>query len=121
MSLMAVFGFRSKILSFIEVIFFFALSYLFLLGLSAVYGGAAGRAGEVVRHYAWYDLLAWLRILPAWMYVVEAVGYLGLITIYWSPGDEAQNRNEVLAFALFLLALLAIGGWYVNRWWAANV
>ena len=46
--------------------------------------------------------------------------YLGLITIYWSPGDEAQNRNEVLAFAVFLLGLLAISAWYVNHWWAAN-
>ena len=97
---------RRLIVAFAELIFFCVLSYFFLLGVSA----------ELPR---WCDLRGWMALLPAWMYTILGTGYLGLITIYWLPGDEPQNRTEVRAFAIFVLAGLAVGGWFVNEWWAS--
>lgn len=117
MSLVTLCGGRSKIASFLEMILFCGICYLFLLGVTFLYAAIAGQARAVV---PWYSPVGWAAVLPAWMYAVQAVGLLGLITIYWSPGDEQQNRNEVLAFAIFLLLAAALAGWGISRWWTRH-
>ncbi len=61
--------------------------------------------------------------VPGWAYALVAAAWMLLIVIYYSPGEEADNRVELRAFLAFLavaaiatvLAMGFIGG-YWEKW-----
>jgi len=117
MSLMVRLELRSTILSLVEMILFFGvISAAYLLGTNFIFAVVADRLGRATV-YPFWDVAAWFRAPPWWAYALEGAGYLALLTIYWSPGDEEQNRAEVRAFGVFLMLVAAAAGWWVNHWW----
>lgn len=43
---------------------------------------------------------------PWWVWIIEGLLYLLLITIYWAPGQSDQDKCELRAFGLFLLTVV---------------
>ena len=63
--------------------------------------------------------------MPGWVWLVMGLLYLLIVTIYWSPGEEAYNDRELLAFVIVVLAALMAFGCYVEHkygilWQLAN-
>jgi len=52
--------------------------------------------------------------LPWWMWLIEGLGYLLFVAIYWRPGPDEISTCEIRAFACFALVaaiLLAVVLW----------
>lgn len=113
MSILKRLGVHNAILSFVEIAFFFlVMTGLYFGVLSAIYAVAAKAAGKVtfwmvVMPLAPGNLGAWLGMLPAWMWILEGLGYLLLVTIYWAPGDQRVDESEMRGFVIFVVAALA--------------
>jgi len=131
MSLMARTRSRHVLLSLLEMVLFFLLvTPLFFIAMSLACSGI-GHLFELMKFGDFWDnlssqkvlsvwlVLPWLGALPVWVWIVDGVGYLGLVTLYWVPGDEAVNQTERRAFALFLLIALVAFFAYLLRWHAA--
>lgn len=106
MSILKALGIRSTLLSLLEVaLFFVLLTPLYFCLLGGIYVLAARpeldpNLGVIVRLAA---------VMPVWMWAIQIAGYLLLITIYWSPGEAAQDRAELGAL-VGCLTLAAVGG-----------
>ncbi len=112
-------GARSTLLSLIEVVVFFAIiTTAYFAAVSVLYRGLAGWAVAPPEGSGggpfWASAPRWLGwvlgSLPAWMYFLEGVGYLALITVYWAPVDEQADVVEVRAFGVFLLGVMLTTG-----------
>ena len=120
MSLTRRLGVRNMFLSFLETgVFFFFLVPLYFLLTSLLFVGLAAALGSLKEGFALSghggvlgSLTALLGALPVWMWILQGAGFLLLITIYWSPGDEASDRTEVLGLILFLLTVVGFLGLY---------
>jgi hypothetical protein len=115
-------GVHSAVLSFLEIaLFFLVITGLYFGVLSAIYAVAAKTAGRltfsmVAMPFRPGNLGAWLGILPAWMWILEGLGYLLVITIYWAPGDQGLDETELRGFVVFLVtALVAVAVWLQMR------
>ena len=116
MSLTVVFGVKGKwaafVTSFLEMVVFFPVfTVLCFAGVRASYGLATGgdatlAAGQLI------DPVSWFRDLPDWMWIIQALAYLLVITLYWWPGSDGVNDAQVLALA----ALLVVAGVAVAVW-----
>ncbi len=96
MSLLIRWGVRSVWGSIIEVIAFFALS-------------AAGVWGAQHGYRAIFD-----STLPIWGWILLGAAYLVLVTIWWSPGEKADNEKELLAFAIVAAGTVIVGGIFIQ-------
>jgi len=144
MSLMTKTGTRHILLSFLEMVLFFLLvTPLFFIAMGLICSGIVNfigliKLGDFWNNLSWSNIfgdfwnnlssrnivsvwlvLPWLGALPVWMWIVDGVGYLGLVTLYWVPGDDAVNQTERRAFALFLLIALVAFFAYLLRWHAS--
>ena len=114
MSLLRRLGINSAVLSFLEIILFFlVITGLYFGLLSTIYafvGGARDRLtfSMVFMPLGPSNLGAWAGILPAWMWIVEGLGYLFLVTIYWAPGEDSVNASELRGFVIFVIVALAV-------------
>jgi len=91
--------------TFIEMFVFLGLSLAYVLIVAFTHF-------LLVRHSlpakpALFDVGAWLASVSWWMYALLALPYLGLVIIYWAPGDEPYSAVELWAFTTFLVLLLA--------------
>ena len=57
---------------------------------------------------------SWLTTTPAWMWIIAAVGYVLLVTLYWAPGDQQLDDTELRAFGVFVVVVLAGGLLYLE-------
>jgi MFS superfamily sulfate permease-like transporter len=92
MSITARLGIRSIWLSMAEIIVF--------LGFSAGYFVGVPKAWAVFAQTG----------MPAWMWIVVGLAYLLIVTVWWSPTDEASDNSELIAFAVVLALVLIVGG-----------
>lgn len=110
--LVARFGTENKLLlfllSFVEMFVFLGLSVAYVLIVALIHFLFAGPS--LAAETPFFDVGAWLAVLPWWMYLLLALGYLGLVIIYWAPGDEQYSAVELWAFTTFLVLLLAALG-----------
>jgi len=53
--------------------------------------------------------------IPVWLWVVLAVGYLLIVTVWWSPGDEKANNTELIALAVVVVVAAIAGGIFVEH------
>jgi hypothetical protein len=113
MSILKALGLRSVLLSFLEVVLFFAvITPLYFSLVATPYALAKSQqldATMLLLPLSPAGLALWAAILPVWMWAVEIAAYLLLVTIYWAPGDPAQNRAELGGLVLFIV-LAAAGG-----------
>ncbi len=114
MSLLKALGLRSVLLSFLEVVLFFAVITPLYFSLAATpYALVKARqelnATMVLMPLSPAGLVGWSAVLPVWMWALEIAGYLLLVTIYWAPGDPDQSRTELRGLVLFLV-LAVVGG-----------
>ena len=95
--------FAAALLSFVEVVLFFAvLSPLFGLALAALY--------FLVTDMPDGGLAAWPGALSMGAWIVLSLAYLLLITLYWvPPKDDGANRVQVGGLVVFLVAALLVG------------
>ena len=111
MSVLVRLGVRSTILSLIETCWFFlVMTPVYFIVVSCVYALASRQWQGFAELVGASGVLASsFKILPVWMLIVEGLGYLLLITIYWAPGQAEANTAEVRALALFLaMAVVAL-------------
>jgi hypothetical protein len=109
MSLMILLGRRSTLLSLLEMLLFSLITAVYFVLVAFIYAAIAQAVGKIELQ-TFFSIRDWFASLPVWMWIVEGLGYLLLITIYWTPGDEPANETELRAFAIFVAILLAIGG-----------
>jgi hypothetical protein len=65
--------------------------------------------------------LATTHGVPVWGWILAGGVYLLIVTIYWAPGEKEENEAELLAFVLFLVATLLVGGaWLQWRYHALS-
>jgi len=73
-----------------------------------------------------FPLISFSRLfgsLPWWMWVLEGLAYLFILTVYWAPGeDAAMDACELRAFVLFAgvvvvsaLVVMELQGQYLSR------
>jgi hypothetical protein len=132
MSILKVLGIRSVLLSFLEIVLFFAVVtqiYFSLVATIYVLIDALMtrvwpqmNAAMVLLPLSPTSLVQWGGILPVWMWAMEIAGYLLLVMIYWAPGDGAQVQTELRSLVLFIVvtvlgsvAWLEISHRYVSR------
>jgi len=48
------------------------------------------------------------------VWILQAAGFLLLITIYWTPRDKQADDAQMRGLVLFLLAIVLIGAMYVQ-------
>jgi len=93
-------------------------------GESIAQGLGEVRIGRVFQ--AKFPLISFSRLfgsLPWWMWVIEGLVYLFILTVYWAPGeDAAMDACELRAFALFAgvvvvsaLVAMELQGQYLSR------
>jgi len=110
MSLGRALGCRGTALAFVEVLLFFcAISTLYFVGIAFLYALIAQLAGGAKVSIG-AGIGSWFATMPKWLMVAMGVGYLALITLYWVPGDEEQNRAEVRGLVLFLIFAAIVAG-----------
>jgi hypothetical protein len=114
MSILKALGLRSVLLSFLEVVLFFAVITPLYFSLVATPYALAKAPDQLDATLLLLPLTPaglshWAAILPVWMWALEIAGYLLLVTIYWAPGDPAQSRAELGGLVLFIV-LAAVGG-----------
>ena len=108
MSILKALGIRSVVLSFLEVgLFFLVITPLYFSLLATVYALVSGQGSRLdwavtVLPLAPASLGRWAGILPVWMWALELIGYLLLVTIYWAPGEERVDRAELGGLMIFL-------------------
>ena len=95
MSLMNSLKIRSIWFSMIEVAVFLGLSVLYFMAPTWV----AKAYGSHV---------------TAWMWIVAALVYLLIVTLWWSPGEHAADDTELHALAIVLVAAAIAAGIYVE-------
>lgn len=109
MSILKALGIRSVVASFLEVaLFFLVVTPLYFSLLATIYALSSGQGGQLdwavtVLPLAPSSLGRWAGILPVWMWAVELVGYLLLVTIYWAPGEKGLDRAELGGLMIFLI------------------
>ena len=104
------------LVSFVEATLFFCLiTPAFFLVLAFLYSWATGIAhfGDLfwlVTFWAYGSAPfgAWIGAMPVWMWTVVILGYLLLITLYWTPGRENVNKAEVWGLVMFLTAAAVV-------------
>ena len=113
MSILKLLGVRSSILSFLEVaLFFLLITPIYFSCVSSVYAvftKNAVTARMFLMPYESGSLAAWSGILPIWMWIVAAAGYLLLVTLYWAPGETTTNETELRGLVIFAMAAFAAG------------
>jgi len=57
-----------------------------------------------------FDLHLWFGLIPSWMWVVAGLGYVILITAYWSPSEGKLDQTELRGFVIFVVFMLVVGG-----------
>ena len=82
--------------------------------LATVYALVSGQGSRLdwavtVLPLAPASLGRWAGILPVWMWALELIGYLLLVTIYWAPGEERVDRAELGGLMIFLVVAV-VGG-----------
>ena len=111
MSILKAIGVRSAILSFLEIaLFFLVITPLYFSTVGTICALATGQSvttGMFLMPYAHLD--QWSGILWIWMWLIEAVGYLLLITIYWAPGEAGLDEVELRGLVIFSLAAAVVG------------
>lgn len=115
MSLMRLTRRPNTIVSFAEMILYFCvITPAVLLGgamLICHLTGGDCRPAMTLSVPAWGSFLTHvLGSAPIWTSLLLGVGYTALLMVYWAPGDQRQNDVELLAFALFSAAVLAVVG-----------
>jgi hypothetical protein len=128
MSLLKRLGIHSAVLSFVEIVLFFlVITGLYFGLLSSLYAVVAGSAAKVSASMVFVPLMPsnlgdWAGILPAWMWILEGLGYLLLITIYWSPGEAEVDESELRGFVIFVVtALVALAVWLQAHGWLSQL
>jgi len=96
MSLMVRFGIRSFWLAGAELILFLGLSAAYFLGLPRLYQALFGGAA------------------PGWLWFVLGLLYLLIVTIWWSPGEQADNDVELRALTVVFLLAIVVAGVYAQ-------
>ncbi|MGA2264810.1 MAG: hypothetical protein ABSH10_00055 [Phycisphaerae bacterium] len=132
MSLLKILGIRSVLLSFLEIVLFFAvvtpiyfslvaMIYVLINGL-LTHAWPQMNASMVLLPLSPASLVRWGGILPVWMWAVEIAGYLLWVMIYWAPSDQDQVLVELRSLVLFFVvavvggvAWLEISHRYVSR------
>jgi hypothetical protein len=114
MSILKRLGINSAVLSFLEIaLFFLVITGLYFGLLSTIYALVRGAGGQltfsmVLMPLGPSSLGAWTGILPAWMWIVEGLGYLFLVTVYWAPGEDSVNTSELRGFVIFVIVALVV-------------
>jgi hypothetical protein len=108
MSLMALFKVRNVALSAVEAVLFFLFITPIYFIIGPVVYAVIARAAGVVQLSSPFRLGQAFQVFPAWLYVIQALGYLFLITVYWTPRDDEGNDVELSALKVFLVLLPVI-------------
>jgi hypothetical protein len=127
MSILKALGIRSMVASFLEVgLFFLVITPLYFSAVAAIYALVARQGGQLdwsmtLLPLAPASLGRWGGILPVWMWAMELLGYLLLVTIYWAPGEQGLNRAELGGLVIFLI-VTAVGSlaWVNYRYGAVG-
>lgn len=114
MSITKTSGVEGVVSSFLEAaIFFLFITPVYWLATSVLYILIAAITAS-----AKWDLLRypadWVASLPVWVWILQAGGFLLLITIYWTPRDKRINDAQVRGLVMFLLTAALIGILYVQ-------
>ncbi len=110
MSLMRMWGMRSVLASFAEMVFFFCiLTPAYFLVLALAYLVVTGGFGSV-EPAAMHEAISLIGALPLWVVLLLGFGYLLLIIFYWTPGETKDCGVELQGFAVFLAVVLVVGG-----------
>ncbi len=109
-----------QILAFIEMLLFFSVvSALYFFIVPAVYFALVAliqwRQATLAHVQAPWT---WLGQLPIWMTIITGAGYVGLVALYWSPGDRRLDKAELLAGLILLCA--AVVGVAIWQWDAVS-
>ena len=99
---------------FVKAVFFLGISAAYFAGVGVLYVLIARAAGGVQASQE-LSVGELLGEAPKWAYAVVAAVLLLLITVYWSPRKGSANEIEVRAFTAFLIAALAVIGYFAFK------
>ena len=110
MSLMRLWGVRSVLASFVEMIFFFCvLTSAYFLGAAGLYLVVTGGFGSI-EPAPFHEMFSLVTALPLWAILLLGLGYLLLIVFYWAPGEKQDCEVELRGLVLFLVVALIAAG-----------
>ena len=52
---------------------------------------------------------------PIWVWVILGLVYLLIVTVWWTPGSEEDNKTELTALAIVFILTLVLAGVYKHE------